>query len=73
MADRLRSCVRAEDTVARLGGDEFCVLLENLADTEGALQVAERIKKCLGEPFVLGAHRLPRLTASVGIVRKAPG
>lgn len=73
VADRLRSCVRTEDIVARLGGDEFCALLENLADIEGALRAAEWIKACLEEPFVLGAHRLPRLTASVGVVLKAPG
>ncbi|MDP8938788.1 MAG: GGDEF domain-containing protein [Actinomycetota bacterium] len=72
VADRLRSCVRTEDIVARLGGDEFCALLENLADIEGAVRAAERIKACLEEPFVLGAHRLPRLTASVGVVLKAP-
>ena len=73
VADRLRACVRAEDTAARLGGDEFCVLLENLAGTEGALRAAECIKACLEEPFVLGSSRLPRLTASVGIVVKHPG
>lgn len=72
VADRLLACVRTEDTVARLGGDEFCVLLA-FTDIEGALRAAERIKACLEEPFVLGAHHLPRLTASVGIVVKESG
>ncbi len=72
VANRLPACVRTEDTIARLGGDEFCVLLENLTDAGGALRTAERIKARLAEPFVLGAHRVPRLTASVGGVVTNP-
>lgn len=49
------------------------MLLEGLVDTKGALQAAERAKQCLGDPFVLGPHHLPRLTASVGIAAKSPG
>lgn len=73
VANRLLGCVRAEDTVARIGGDEFCVLLEGLADADMASQAVERIKKCLEAPFVLGVHRLPQLTASIGAVVKSPG
>jgi diguanylate cyclase (GGDEF)-like protein len=40
-SERLRTCVRAEDTVARLGGDEFGILLEDTG--ENAAAAAERI------------------------------
>ncbi|MDB2705639.1 diguanylate cyclase [Pseudomonadota bacterium] len=30
VADRLKSCIREEDTVARLGGDEFTIILEGV-------------------------------------------
>ena len=43
IADRLKGCIRLEDTVARLGGDEFVVLLPNIKDPLDASTVAARI------------------------------
>lgn len=42
-AERLLQCVRSGDTVARLGGDEFVVLLDNLASSEAAAEMAESV------------------------------
>src|SRR4030095_16531953 len=41
VADSLRAELRGVDSAARFGGDEFAIILAN-ADTESALQVAER-------------------------------
>lgn len=40
---RLLHCVRGSDTVARLGGDEFVALLENIATTDDASEMADSI------------------------------
>jgi len=40
---RLLHCVRGRDTVARLGGDEFVALLENIATTDDAAEMADSI------------------------------
>jgi diguanylate cyclase (GGDEF)-like protein len=65
VAERLRACLRPDDTAARLGGDEFAVLLEQ-ADADGAALVAQRILTHLAEPFDLdGTTVLVR--ASIGI------
>jgi diguanylate cyclase (GGDEF)-like protein/PAS domain S-box-containing protein len=79
---RLRACVRGEDTiarplglrtadpspdtVARLGGDEFIVLLEDVRDPSDAIRVAERIQAAMSEPFVIGAQEVFK-TVSIGI------
>ncbi|MDP1524090.1 MAG: EAL domain-containing protein [Methylotenera sp.] len=58
VAERLKSCVRSEDTVARLGGDEFVVILEYLSgDIEQATiqaeVVGEKVRKVLGQPYLI--------------------
>ena len=72
-AQRLREAVRPSDFVARsevefarLGGDEFTVLLPGIVRVDDALQVAERIREKMLEPFVLG-HNTLSLTTSIGI------
>ena len=71
VAERLRACLRPDDTPARLGGDEFAVLLET-ADADGAALVAERILARMAEPFDLdGTTVLVR--ASIGIALSSTG
>lgn len=72
VADRLRTCVRTEDTVARLGGDEFVVVAEDLRDKVDAVIIAERIIAALNEPVILDGHEL-RVPASVGIAMSRTG
>ncbi|MDP1872405.1 MAG: EAL domain-containing protein [Gallionella sp.] len=61
VAQRLKGCVREEDTVARLGGDEFVVLLDNLShghDDAGAhaKRVAEKILQALNLSYMLQGY-----------------
>ncbi|MGI9050403.1 MAG: PAS domain S-box protein [Rubrobacteraceae bacterium] len=67
VAERLRICLRPEDTICRLGGDEFAILLED-SDLAGATWVAQRVSGALREPFHLGARQEIFVTTSVGIV-----
>lgn len=66
VADRLRRCMREEDTVSRQGGDEFVVLLSNLDSPAGAAVVADKILECLGAPVHFEGHELV-VTCSIGI------
>jgi diguanylate cyclase (GGDEF)-like protein/PAS domain S-box-containing protein len=65
-ADLLLSCVRDVDTVGRLGGDEFVVLLDRMAATDDAMEVAERILDRLDRPYELRGREF-FTTASIGI------
>ena len=66
IALRLRQCVRETDTVARLGGDEFVVVLTDLARTEDAEQVAQKMVEALAAPIRIDAREL-YVGASIGL------
>ena len=66
VAQRLQRCLRPADTVARLGGDEFVVLLEEVQDAPGAVDVAERILESVRAPVVLSMMET-RISVSIGI------
>ncbi len=65
-ADRLRRCIRADDTVARVGGDEFLLLLNGIARENDAATMARKILEVLSEPFLVQKREL-FIEASIGI------
>ena len=66
VADRLKSCVRKQDTVARLGGDEFTILLNDISETDKISSIAQTILDTLKEPIRLGKHEVI-VSTSIGI------
>ncbi|HEX3558397.1 MAG TPA: EAL domain-containing protein [Pyrinomonadaceae bacterium] len=72
IAHRLEACLRPGDTVARLGGDEFTILLEDLAETEDAIEVARRVQEAVSQPFNIGGHEV-FTTVSIGIALSTTG
>src|SRR5918998_931268 len=66
VGERLKACVRPEDTVARIGGDEFTILLEDVTDEREAAQTTWRITEDLKAPFVLVGREV-FTTGSIGI------
>ncbi len=73
-AQRLRTCVRAEDTVARLGGDEFVVLYEELPDealNKVVRALLHRLERAFVRPFRIQGEVVD-IKASVGLVAAEP-
>jgi diguanylate cyclase (GGDEF)-like protein len=65
VAARLSAAVAPGDTLARFGGDEFVVLCEQ-CPAEGAEEIADRLRRCLDQPF-RGPVADIVLHASIGI------
>ena len=67
VGERLKGCLRPEDTLARFSGDEFVVLVEDVESPEQAIRVAERIHTdVLESSFVLEGREI-YVGTSVGI------
>ena len=81
VARRLQFCLRSTDvvtrdgtgfTLARLEGDEFNVLLDDITNVADAVQVAERLRHALEEPFEIDGHQV-FLSSTVGIALSKSG
>jgi diguanylate cyclase (GGDEF)-like protein/PAS domain S-box-containing protein len=66
VANRLKNCVREEDTVARLGGDEFVILLSDLPSVEVIEEIAAKILDSLAYPIKLESHEV-YTSPSIGV------
>ena len=72
VGERLTACLRVGDTAARLGGDEFAVLVEDAAQTDNAVLVAERLSDVLRASFTIDGKEI-FIGASIGIAVTAAG
>lgn len=71
VAQRLRRCVREDDTVARFGGDEFVVMLDHFSGPPEGVQrdaqfVGQKILDALSQPYDLSGVSYCS-TASLGV------
>jgi len=66
VAERLCNLVRESDTIARLGGDEFAIMLANLARSEDAGIVAQKVLAALSSPLNVEGREL-HVSASIGV------
>jgi len=66
VATRILSCVSADDIASEFGGDEFPVPVADIAGTENALGIAERIRAGVDGRYWIGGQELD-VSASIGL------
>jgi diguanylate cyclase (GGDEF)-like protein/PAS domain S-box-containing protein len=66
VAERMKGCLREEDTLARLAGDEFTAILPGIHHPDAATGVARKFLECCTRLLTVGGHALC-VTASIGI------
>ncbi len=64
--ERLKGCIREQDTIARIGGDEFVIMLANMHEASEAAVVAQKIIESLSSSYLVNAAEL-HSTPSIGI------
>lgn len=67
VAQIIRECIREIDFVARYGGEEFIIILQETVK-EGALFVAERIRRTIAQQVIKAFDEAIQVTVSFGIV-----
>lgn len=65
-ASRLRHSIAAGDFIARLGGDEFVAIIQNVADANVALTIANRMRESVSQPMNL-LGKPASMGASIGV------
>ena len=71
LTERIKRCLRYEDTLARLSGDEFAILVEDVRDVDDARRMADRVQELLQVPFILDRREV-FASVSIGIALSAP-
>lgn len=68
ISNRIKRCVREEDTLCRQGGDEFLIIIDGFADTGGLRVICERIMAAVSEPVQLvGKEFLPQISMGISL------
>ncbi len=70
-AQRMRDCLRNNDTVSRFAGDEFIIALSSFRDPQNLPHIARKLLQNLAEPYLLEGREV-HSSASLGLATYPP-
>lgn len=66
VAQRIKACIRLDDTASRLGGDEFAILLNDISSVEHCERLVSRLLRTIQLPYRVDGDTI-QLGASMGV------
>lgn len=66
VAQRIKACIRLDDTASRLGGDEFAILLNDISSVDHCERLVRRLLRTIQLPYHIAGEQV-QLGASIGI------
>ena len=66
VSQRIKACIREDDTASRLGGDEFAILLNDISSVDHCERMIARIQRTIALPYKINTDPI-RLSASMGV------
>lgn len=66
VAQRIKACIRLDDTASRLGGDEFAILLNDISSVEHCERLVSRLLRTIQLPYRIDGDFI-QLGASMGV------
>ncbi|MFN8089636.1 MAG: diguanylate cyclase [Mycobacterium sp.] len=72
VGERIRDCVRDDDTVGRVGGDEMLILLPGVHSIEEVVAIGHKIRRSVAAP-IDHQGQIINMTLSIGATLARPG
>lgn len=66
VSQRIKACIREDDTASRLGGDEFAILLNDVSSVMHCERLIARIQRTIALPYKIDNDPI-QLSASMGV------
>ena len=66
VSQRIKACIREDDTASRLGGDEFAILLNDISSVDHCERLIGRLQRTIALPYKIDNDPV-RLSASMGV------
>ncbi|MBY0574928.1 MAG: EAL domain-containing protein [Undibacterium sp.] len=66
LTEKMKQCLRSDDTIGRLGGDEFLIVLDPCGTEQSIVIVLNKLRDAVSAPLMLDGHTM-EISCSIGV------